>query len=1734
MPGPKKAPRSKGNVKPSSSSQAAQLLEASGFTNTGFIGFSKEPVFVPASEIFDDAEAALDGDIRLVLRKFSKRDNVTKIKALQEFMSLCSSKNVELIKAVIPFWTRIYNKLAIDVDHKVRELTQRALLVLAEKTGKCIAPQLKNIMGIWLVSMCDTYPTVASAANNAFTSTFNTQKQAEALIFCRAEALECLMNNILKATPQTLSDTQTTSEEDMQSKFERVVSSSLLALRKLIMSLPPDTVALSLNEQLTTLLASLAFWKHTKSSVSLIKSATLSLLSAVCQRCCSVSASAISKIAPFVVSNLDSTEPIMLTYTWEATLSMINAHEDCWTYINWQKAVWPKIKHILETGCCGHAGIVSPCLLPLLSKIPNPNYRQFFDSFRTGLCETKTVQSPSDINVLVRSFTECIHYSVKHSFEVGNDSSTIEDLVLHQFLLVVEASLLEQHVVLSKTDIFISLASLMELVENISPKTASQFWIELAAFVSERFDLEYLAAVEKKIDFASSPQTPHIFYSVVLLMQGLVFREAASGVKERVRFTQEETRKTTLKKSNLTKTKCKLCPSMESFIKDVFIQVFTLAAASQKAFQLYMNLLKDMSSIHIPILAVQQLNKSVTLDPAQHFPEQSVEHSTQTLFPSGDEYLNFVFQKLVKTLLLVSKGDFPDSKVETKFTENLILTILYTLCYVEHGEGTKVLLFILDNLGDVGMKCQFIEHLFGCIESISSCKNSLNNSQLLECLRCVTNETLNKADANNHLKMCAWKMLSAVLDSLDLCTYEIFTNSSIDIVMSGVLTTQKQLLQSNNSSSNDAMLFITHVVKKLLARKEVWTQVHLGELVLNFISLLLTLENEDLISEIKIVWLQGFSLIIEKKSDAEIQAHIKSMSVLIKKKLLTKHKIYSCLPLIKNIISSSVQLVATGQTNSQSSLDIELDKSALSNIIDVFLIKDNSQVETFREVCNYYYLSNMLPYFPCGSTSVSSTSTTLDTYAILSIHNTETITLYRNMNNSGVQHSEIQWSRIQLQCLIELSHRLLLLEGIMTTNPLALKNFDCDLVEMKQNLLRCLKSLSKEHLTALVSLVLERTGEDWATYCYGLQLLLELIAKDEDHPELEKELLSLKGYFLTRLGLSEIKEKLSNISEESLSDALANSLKTLLDKQDINVADLADNFSGWLTMATDYNILSDRMKESFFHHIVDAVKLLKTQNIQLLSGGDTNASVKDLHWNIQVSRSLRVIALPGNPKYWEFTLCSLVEWIQFLLENQVNQSSDYGIKSLLVSVGYLSYLAADTFSAQSSIVTANSKTEWEEFFSEAVFSPLLQIFVSLCADNVNDLNPCWTLVLESVASVISLCPAWIMLAHQLPARLTTTDMSSLPDNVKTLLNHISPLLTFRLRSVEVSAYLLLWKILDELPKHDSGLDEEDKQNEETSSPPEALIKVIESSGHFLSFLKVIQIDDHIVLDRDTDEYAQTLGYLLAWKLVLQLFKLSTNQMRAKYAQYFKVNNSVNCLLDNLFRLMPQHPAASILNFDCPVEVKAEVNDTELAWFSLCVYRQCLEILPALVRSWWVDQDRKAANFIDRFTSEYLSAGLIRQQILAAQNVDKGMEEITIRARPAAREVLATYTMSEVTINMSILLPENYPLGKLEVTCDKRVGVSQAQWDRWLLQLNIFLQHQNGSIVEGLRLWKGNIDKKFEGIEDCMICFSVIHGTTFQLPRLTCRTCRKKFHSACLYKWFSTSQKSSCPLCRNLF
>ncbi|KAG5190248.1 hypothetical protein JKP88DRAFT_299259, partial [Tribonema minus] len=141
------------------------------------------------------------------------------------------------------------------------------------------------------------------------------------------------------------------------------------------------------------------------------------------------------------------------------------------------------------------------------------------------------------------------------------------------------------------------------------------------------------------------------------------------------------------------------------------------------------------------------------------------------------------------------------------------------------------------------------------------------------------------------------------------------------------------------------------------------------------------------------------------------------------------------------------------------------------------------------------------------------------------------------------------------------------------------------------------------------------------------------------------------------------------------------------------------------------------------------------------------------------------------------------------------------------------------------------------------------------------------------------------------------------------------------------------------------------------------------------------------------------------------------------------------------------------------------------------------------------------------------------------------EGLAVRASEAVGEVVATYVKDESELSMTIRLPPSYPLRAVEVSCARQLGIGEARWRRWVLQIVTLLSVRDGSVLDAVLLWKRNVDKEFEGMEPCVICYSTLHPRDMALPTLACRTCSNRFHPSCLYKWFQTSHKSKCPLCQ---
>ncbi|KAL3317725.1 Ufm1-specific protease 2 [Cichlidogyrus casuarinus] len=240
------------------------------------------------------------------------------------------------------------------------------------------------------------------------------------------------------------------------------------------------------------------------------------------------------------------------------------------------------------------------------------------------------------------------------------------------------------------------------------------------------------------------------------------------------------------------------------------------------------------------------------------------------------------------------------------------------------------------------------------------------------------------------------------------------------------------------------------------------------------------------------------------------------------------------------------------------------------------------------------------------------------------------------------------------------------------------------------------------------------------------------------------------------------------------------------------------------------------------------------------------------------------------------------------------------------------------------------------------------------------------------------------------------------------------------------------------------------------------------------------------------------------------------------------------------------------------EFPAMIRDWHVSLSSVERSQLCVESplagRPGLTKQFGIQFEKMVTRHFTKFVGR-LSITLVQQLALKQQDINEvqasggllsslanmvgGLQSkertISVKTRLNTLEILTTYYVSDDhSLEMIIQLPEKYPLETVQLQSGRRKGLSCDQWRSWLHQLSLFLNHQNGSILEGIKLWHRNIRKKFDGIEECAICYSIVNNKNFTLPKMQCRVCKKIFHHSCMYRWFSSSRNPTCPMCRNLF
>lgn len=179
-----------------------------------------------------------------------------------------------------------------------------------------------------------------------------------------------------------------------------------------------------------------------------------------------------------------------------------------------------------------------------------------------------------------------------------------------------------------------------------------------------------------------------------------------------------------------------------------------------------------------------------------------------------------------------------------------------------------------------------------------------------------------------------------------------------------------------------------------------------------------------------------------------------------------------------------------------------------------------------------------------------------------------------------------------------------------------------------------------------------------------------------------------------------------------------------------------------------------------------------------------------------------------------------------------------------------------------------------------------------------------------------------------------------------------------------------------------------------------------------------------------------------------------------------------------------------------------------------LYHRALLTVPALIRSWISDcTNKQLLTRVLDYTSSYFSPGIIKTELAQVRQPDASSElstteNLTVKVSPTSGEVTVSYMVDEQALELSIRMPNDWPLHRLEVRDTKMVGVSEDRWRAWILGVQQVIWQQvsstttvrnekhdlthsgkNGRVADGLILFTKNVTLHFSGQVECAICYS---------------------------------------------
>lgn len=191
--------------------------------------------------------AVSDPNVVVSLKNLLKKDSTTKTKALEDLVAYVRAqpfeKNGGVEDAILDVWTDIYPRTAIDNARRVRELAHNLQFEAIKSARRRAERHIPKIVGAWLAGLYDRDRGVARAASDGLSSFINTPEKVAAFWRkCQTQILDYAIDAI-RETQDTLSDERSTTKDDAEAKYLRVIGSSLSLVLSLLQRLNDEEIS---------------------------------------------------------------------------------------------------------------------------------------------------------------------------------------------------------------------------------------------------------------------------------------------------------------------------------------------------------------------------------------------------------------------------------------------------------------------------------------------------------------------------------------------------------------------------------------------------------------------------------------------------------------------------------------------------------------------------------------------------------------------------------------------------------------------------------------------------------------------------------------------------------------------------------------------------------------------------------------------------------------------------------------------------------------------------------------------------------------------------------------------------------------------------------------------------------------------------------------------------------------------------------------------------------------------------------------------------------------------------------------------------------------------------------------------------------------------------------------------------------------------------------------------------